>query len=87
VPNTFAGIAFAADGERFCVAGGKDDNLHLFVKSASGDWKEEGSPITLGHTTGGLGLVPGKKEPLASAGRCSNGRWEIAASPICTTTR
>ena len=68
VPNTFAGMAFAPDGQSFYVAGGKDDNLHVFAKSGStNDWMEEGEPIKLGHSLGGLGLVPGK-ESLASAG-------------------
>lgn len=67
VPNSFAGIAFAPGGSKFYVAGGKDDNLHVFAKNESGVWKEDGDAVKLGHTMGGLGLVPGK-ESLASAG-------------------
>jgi YVTN family beta-propeller protein len=80
VPNTFAGIAFAPDGEHFYVAGGKDDNLHIFRKDAGGVWSEDGAPVKLGHT-GGLGLVPGK-EPLASAGVAitSDGKFAAVAN-------
>ncbi len=81
VPNTFAGISFAPDGKHFYVSGGTDDNLHVFVKDASGLWSEEGRPIQLGHTSGGLGLVPGK-EALASAGVAvtGDGRFTVIAN-------
>jgi YVTN family beta-propeller protein len=77
VPNSFAGIAFAPDGEHFYVSGGKDDNLHTFTKNAADSWTEEGAPISLGHTAGGLGLEPGK-EPLASSGVAVTGDGELA---------
>lgn len=67
VANTFAGMAFAPDGMRFYVSGGVDDNLHIFQRAGNGRWAEEGEPIRLGHTLGGLGLVR-KKDNLASAG-------------------
>ncbi len=76
VPNTFAGIAFAPGGEHFYVAGGKDDNLHAFRKRA-GAWREDGDAVKLGHTMGGLGLVPGK-EALASAGVAVTGDGKFA---------
>jgi YVTN family beta-propeller protein len=81
VPNTFAGLAFSPDGERFYVAGGKDDNLHVFVKDSKGVWTEDGNPIQLAHTSGGLGLEPGK-EALASAGVAvtGDGRFAIVAN-------
>ncbi len=81
VPNTFAGISFAPDGKHFYVAGGKDDNLHVFEKNAGGWWAEEGNPIQLGHTSGGLGLDPGK-EALASAGVAvtGDGRFAVVAN-------
>ncbi len=78
VPNTFAGMALAPDGKYLCVAGGKDDDLHLFRKGGSGKWTEDGDPIKLGHTLGGLGLVPGK-EALASAGVAVTGDGRFAA--------
>lgn len=51
VPNTFMGLAFAPDGNRFYVSGGSDDNIHMFAK-ASGDWAEIGTPVALGHKSG-----------------------------------
>ena len=57
VPNTFAGMALALDGKHFYIAGGKDDNLHVFRKGANGIWAEDGDPIQLGHTMGGLSLI------------------------------
>ena len=52
VPNTFAGIAFAPDGQSFYVSGGKDDNVHVFTIANDGSWAESGSPIKLGHKAG-----------------------------------
>ena len=66
VPDTFAGIAFAPDGKRFFVSGGKDDNVHTYSTTAGGAWMEDATPIALGHTSG-LGFTPGK-EPLAAGG-------------------
>ncbi|MGA8109680.1 MAG: hypothetical protein WB974_09605 [Acidobacteriaceae bacterium] len=51
VPNTFLGLAFAPDGERFYVSGGSDDDVHVFAES-NGVWAEAGRPIALGHTAG-----------------------------------
>jgi YVTN family beta-propeller protein len=48
IPNAFAGIAFAPDGKSFYVAGGHDDNVHVFAFSG-GSWAESGSPIPLAH--------------------------------------
>jgi YVTN family beta-propeller protein len=53
VPNTFSGIAWAPDGSTFYVAGGQDDNLHIF-KRASGGWAPGGAPISLHHTAFGV---------------------------------
>jgi YVTN family beta-propeller protein len=51
VPNTFIGLAFAPDGNRFFVSGGADDEVHVFSQS-NGEWTETAKPIALGHTTG-----------------------------------
>jgi len=51
VPNTFIGLAFAPDGNRFFVSGGADDNVHVFSQK-NGLWTEVGPPIQLGHTAG-----------------------------------
>lgn len=51
MPNTFNGIAWHPNGREFYVAGGVDDNVHIFESSGS-VWSEAGAPIPLGHTTG-----------------------------------
>lgn len=53
VPNAFCGVAWAPDGTAFYVAGGQDDNLHVFRKAGS-DWAESGKPIPLKHTVFGV---------------------------------
>jgi YVTN family beta-propeller protein len=67
IPNSFAGIAFNPSGTEFYVAGGKDDDVHFFDRSASGVWAETttatdagaSAAISLGHTTAlGLGNGP-----------------------------
>jgi YVTN family beta-propeller protein len=67
VPNSFAGIAFNPNGTEFYVAGGKDDDVHVF-DLAGGMWAEAttavdgGAPkpatIALGHSAA-LGLANG----------------------------
>jgi DNA-binding beta-propeller fold protein YncE len=53
LPNTFQGLAWNPKGHEFYVAGGVDDNVHVFTRSTSG-WAEEAT-IKLDHTSG-LGL-------------------------------
>jgi YVTN family beta-propeller protein len=48
VPNTFAGLAFAPDGQHFYVSGGGDDDVHAYENS-NGSWGEPMPPIPLGH--------------------------------------
>ncbi|HET9838974.1 MAG TPA: bifunctional YncE family protein/alkaline phosphatase family protein [Candidatus Angelobacter sp.] len=59
VPNTHMGIAWAPDGIAFFVAGGSDDNVHIFVNKlfmhGPARWEESSPPIALGHQHG-LGL-------------------------------
>lgn len=55
VPNAYSGLAVAPDGAHFFVAGGCDDNVHVFERSAAG-WREARAPIALGHPFG-EGLV------------------------------
>jgi DNA-binding beta-propeller fold protein YncE len=55
VPNTFLGVVWDPSGERFYVAGGRNDDVRVFARTASNTWQESGAPISLGHTTG-LGL-------------------------------
>ena len=74
VPNSFAGIAFNPSGTEFYVAGGKDDNVHIFDLSG-GLWAEATGAIALGHkatpplNSGGLGLLT----PPQSAGLAVDG--------------
>lgn len=55
VPNTFNGIAWNPNGKEFYVSGGVDDNIHVFSQSES-TWKENGTPIELGHNDKGEGI-------------------------------
>lgn len=58
VPNTFNGLAWHPNGQEFYVAGGVDDNVHVFALQG-GLWTEVGSPILLGHATGdGIDVAP-----------------------------
>jgi DNA-binding beta-propeller fold protein YncE len=54
VPNTDSGIVFAPDDQHIYVAGGMDDNIHVFARTG-GKWAADGDPIMLGHH-GGLGI-------------------------------
>lgn len=58
VPNTFNGLVWHPGGREFYVAGGVDDNVHVFALQG-GLWTEVDSPISLGHTTGeGMDVAP-----------------------------
>ncbi|MHB1591855.1 MAG: bifunctional YncE family protein/alkaline phosphatase family protein, partial [Sulfuricella sp.] len=58
VPNTFSGITWQPDGQRFYVAGGVDDNVHRYAK-AEGKWAEIKPAIALGHASGlGVDIRP-----------------------------
>ncbi len=55
VPNSYNGIVFDPNGQAFYVAGGADDDVHVFALSA-GRWSEFGSVLALGHHGLGVGL-------------------------------
>jgi YVTN family beta-propeller protein len=57
VPNAFCGVAWAPDSATFYVAGGQDDNVHVFTQKAY-HWAEAGSPISLHHTAFGVASIP-----------------------------
>jgi len=61
IPNSFAGLVFAPDGEHFYVGGGSDDQVLSFARTG-GQWQEDGAPLKLGHAHG-LGLSDGKMKP------------------------
>lgn len=53
VPNSFMGLAWHPTGREFYVAGGLNDNVHVFARR--GGHFEAAATMSLGHTTG-LGL-------------------------------
>jgi len=57
VPNTYNGIIFDPSGIAFYVAGGVDDDVHLYGLTG-GVWVEQaGSPIALGHAAFNAGTT------------------------------
>ncbi len=60
IPNTYNGIAFDPSGTAFYVAGGVDDDVHIYGLAQDGTWTEQaGSPVKLGHSAGvGLSVAP-----------------------------
>jgi YVTN family beta-propeller protein len=63
VPNTYLGIAFSPDGNKFYVGGGRDDDVHAFCQSG-GTWSEAsgvdgGVFAKLGHVCGNTFVAPG----------------------------
>jgi DNA-binding beta-propeller fold protein YncE len=72
IANSFSGIAWAPDGSRFYVGGGKDDLVHVFARGAQG-FSEIGAPVALhdsayGVPGAGLGLYALPKIRPAAAG-------------------
>ena len=58
VLNTYNGIVFDPSGQTFYVAGGRNDNVHIFALTG-GVWAEQaGSPIALGHKSQAGGTSP-----------------------------
>ncbi|MGB6874424.1 MAG: bifunctional YncE family protein/alkaline phosphatase family protein [Candidatus Acidiferrales bacterium] len=76
VPNTFDGIAWNPNGQEFYVAGGVDDNVHVFAKSG-GEWAEAGTAIALGHKSG-LGIDV--KPEAAGIGVTADGKQLLVAN-------
>ena len=75
MPNTFFGLAFSPDGNRFYVSGGVDDNIHVFARG-NGVWAESGAPVTLGHKSG-TGFH--QKPMVANLAVTANGRFLVVA--------
>ncbi|MGZ5959723.1 MAG: bifunctional YncE family protein/alkaline phosphatase family protein [Rhizomicrobium sp.] len=63
VPNSYGGMVLSPDGKTIYVAGGVDDNVHIYREGAAGAWSESGTPIPLSHASGN-GLVRGNAEVL-----------------------
>ena len=58
VLNTYNGIVFDPSGASFYVAGGRNDNMHVFTQE-NGLWTEQaGSPVALRHASQAGGVVP-----------------------------
>ncbi len=86
LPATYMGIAFAPDGRHFYVAGGDDDDVHVFAHRR-GRWAEQGRPIKLGHLIpaggwladkGGVGLHVGPE--AAGLAVAADGRTLVVAN-------
>jgi DNA-binding beta-propeller fold protein YncE len=76
VANTFDGIAWNPDGQEFYVAGGVDDDVHVFAKQ-NGEWTEAGPAIALGHEHG-LGIDV--KPEAAGIGVTADGKKLLVAN-------
>ena len=80
VPNTFSGLVWSPDGTRFYVAGGKDDNLHIYSQT-NGVWGEAaGSPIALNHKGGLMQTETGTGPTAAGVGVTADGKTVIVAN-------
>jgi DNA-binding beta-propeller fold protein YncE len=59
VPNTYYGIVFDPSDTTFYLAGGVNDNIHIFDFASGTSPERAGNPLTLGHTSGiGNGVPP-----------------------------
>ncbi|MGC1104983.1 MAG: hypothetical protein WA876_00455 [Candidatus Acidiferrales bacterium] len=76
VANTFDGIAWNPNGQEFYVAGGVDDDVHVFAKNG-GEWTEAGPAIKLGHEHG-LGIDV--KPEAAGIGVTADGKQLVVAN-------
>ena len=76
VPNTFDGVAWNPNGAEFYVAGGVDDDVHVFAKQ-NGKWAEAGPAIKLGHAHG-LGIDV--KPEAAGIGVTADGKKLLVAN-------
>ena len=76
VPNTFDGVVWNPNGEEFYVAGGVDDDVHVFAKQ-NGQWAEAGPAIKLGHAHG-LGIDV--KPEAAGVGVTADGKKLLVAN-------
>ncbi|MGA3085457.1 MAG: beta-propeller fold lactonase family protein [Thermodesulfobacteriota bacterium] len=91
IPNTYHGIVFDPSGKAFYVAGGVNDNVHVFTKIADGIWGEAGKPLALGHKEGvgipgsgdssqGVNLQVGVKPCAAGVTISNDGKTLVVAN-------
>ncbi len=76
VANTFDGIAWNPNGKEFYVAGGVDDDVHVFAQD-NGQWAEAMPEIKLGHRHG-LGIEV--KPEAAGIGVTADGKKLVVAN-------
>jgi DNA-binding beta-propeller fold protein YncE len=79
IPNGYSGIVWAPNGRNFYVAGGQDDNVHVFGLSHAGQWAEQltaTAPIALHHGPDNSGDGP----VSAGLGITANGKTLIVAN-------
>jgi YVTN family beta-propeller protein len=79
VPNSFGGLAFGSEG-RLYVAGGPDDEVHVFAESDQrGRWSEILPAVALGHLhlETGLGGIGRKEGPFAAGLAPAGGRLVV----------
>jgi YVTN family beta-propeller protein len=82
VPNAYGGLALADDGKTLYVAGGMDDNVHVFRADDGGKWSEDGTPITLGHPYGNgvIKSAEALKPQAAGAALTADGKMLVVAN-------
>ncbi|MGB6879227.1 MAG: hypothetical protein WBD94_06630, partial [Candidatus Acidiferrales bacterium] len=76
VANTFDGMAWNPNGQEFYVAGGVDDDVHVFAKQGD-QWAEAGPAIKLAHAHG-LGIDV--KPEAAGIGVTADGKKLLVAN-------
>ena len=82
IPNGYSGIVWAPSGKQFYVAGGQDDNVHVFAQNTAGQWIERVStvapvaPVALGHPNDNSGDGP----VAAGLGITQDGKTLIVAN-------
>ncbi len=58
VTNTYNGIVFDPSGTSFYVAGGRNDNVHIYTLNGDAWAEQSGSPVALNHVSQAGGTVP-----------------------------
>ncbi len=79
VPNTFNGIAWHPNGNAFYVSGGRDDNVHVFVRAGDA-WAEQLPALDLGNHPSVSG---GAYQPMAAGLAVdASGRFLVVANML-----
>jgi YVTN family beta-propeller protein len=76
INNAYSGVVWAPSGQAFYVAGGQDDNVHVFTQTGSTWGESAASPIALSHGPDGSGDGPVD----AGLGITADGKTLIAAN-------